>query len=166
MFHPDKVFATDQNVSNEKFTVMSEARNILLDPLQRAQYNKTGAVSNERQHPNYIITDEQMNKCIKEYKGSAREEEDIREAYMHGYGDIKYILKHVPFATAMDDSRISDVVTELLRRKVVPNAADMEKKSDQKPVRKRKKSICLEPEPEPKRTKRQLAMDAVKNSSN
>lgn len=163
LLHPDRAADTDQNVATEKFKVMSEAHNILSDPLQRAKYNETGAVSNL----NYIITDDQMNECVTEYKGSAREEEDIRDAYMHGHGDIKFILKNVPFATAMDDSRISDVVKELVRRKVVPDVADMEtKKPDQKPYQKRKKT-CLEPEPEPKRAKRQLAMDAnVKSIQN
>lgn len=51
-----------------------------------------------------------MAEFIKNYAGSERERQDIRNAYIEGGGDINYVMKNVPFVNATDKPRIIEVI--------------------------------------------------------
>lgn len=111
IMHTDRASPDERDTANEKFKSLKDAYEVLIDSKKRFQYDVTGVVMNDDvASPTYIVSDAQMAACIKNYVGSERERQDIRNAYMEGRGNITYVLKNVPFVMATDKPRIMQIV--------------------------------------------------------
>lgn len=118
--HPDRVEPEEKEAANKKFNVLKRVFNIISDPIKRAGYDETG-VANESQSA-FVIADDQLADCIKKYIGSERELQDIRQAYINGSGDLKFVFNHVPFATESEKPRIIQIATGTLSKGLVVSA--------------------------------------------
>lgn len=113
IMHPDRASHNEQeqDAANEKFKTLKEAYEILIHPEKRKEYDETGAVFDEdRSDSSYIISDDQMVKCVQKYADSQQELQDIRQAYVDGRGNINYVIKNVPFIVAADKPRVTKIV--------------------------------------------------------
>lgn len=68
IIHPDRA-----NIGDEKFTTLAKAHEILIDPVKRALYDKTGNVNiEENVCPSYIVSDDDLSNCYESYAGIFR----------------------------------------------------------------------------------------------
>lgn len=104
LIHPDRA----ENTS-DKFTALTKAHEILIDPKRRAIYDETGEVSTEEEAPAYIVSDGDLEKCRETYAGSAQEKQEIRKAFIKGKGNIAYVMRMVPFLLDCDRPRVESI---------------------------------------------------------
>lgn len=102
--HPDRAENT-----NDKFTALNKAHEILMDSKRRAIYDETGEVSTEEEAFAYIVSDEDLEKCRQNYAGSDQEKQEIRKALIKGKGNISYVMCMVPFLLDCDRPRVASI---------------------------------------------------------
>jgi DnaJ family protein C protein 9 len=66
------------------------------------------------------ITIEDIKNFEKTYRHSEEEMADLKQAYLDGDGDMKYILESVPCCTEEDQERYSDLILQWIEKDEVP----------------------------------------------
>ncbi|KAL0882493.1 hypothetical protein ABMA27_000960 [Loxostege sticticalis] len=132
--HPDRVDESEKLEATEKFKVLGSIHTILSDKNKRALYDETKSVDDDdynitvdRDWTIYWrmlfkkITDEDIRAYEKEYVGSEQEKKDIKVAYLAGKGDMDYICDHVQFARSDQESRIREILSEMIENGEIPS---------------------------------------------
>ena len=66
------------------------------------------------------VTENDINKFYKEYKGSEEEMEDVRKAWINSKGKMPDVMENVMCAEEDDEPRVRNIVRQLVQEKKAP----------------------------------------------
>ncbi|KPJ08886.1 DnaJ-like subfamily C member 9 [Papilio machaon] len=141
--HPDRVSEDEKLEATEKFKVLGAVHAILSDKEKRAIYDETKCVdeddlSFERDWSVYwrglfkTVTVEDIIAYEKKYIGSQEEKDDLKSAYLNGKGDMDYILDQYQFDRLEHESRIKEILTEMIENEEIPTYKKFTNESNKK----------------------------------
>lgn len=124
LVHPDRVEDSKKDVFTEKFKLLGKIHSILQDSDKRKIYDECGTIDEDTDIlTNWLsywrnmfkkISTEDIENYKKEYLGSDTEKYDIKKAYIASKGDMNHIFEMVPFSNCENESRIIEVVREMV----------------------------------------------------
>lgn len=110
--HPDKISLVNKEKATEKFAVLTEAYNILTDPIKRKNYDEGTEIT-----PIWSkkISEDDFDEAKMKYIGSKAEEDDIvRELNKSGNASLTHLPNNIPFMSMEDEPRIIELVKKLM----------------------------------------------------
>nr|KAG5696555.1 hypothetical protein BaRGS_030423 [Batillaria attramentaria] len=166
--HPDRVEAENKEAATRKFQTLGKVYTILSDKEKRALYDESGDVGEEddvvdqdRDWEEYwrllfpAVTVKDIQAFEEKYKGSADEMADLKTAYLEAEGDMDVIMDSVLCSTHEDEARFTKILSDLIRKKELPEFDAFVKESKQKKAARQKRAAqeAKEAEEEKKRLK-------------
>lgn len=142
--HPDRVDDEEKKEATQKFQTLGKIYALLSDKDRRAVYDETGEVDDENVAPDdkdweqywrmlfKKITIDDIKKFEDDYRDSAEELGDLKQAYVDGEGDMDYILVNVLCCTIDDEERFRKIIKGWIKKKEVPEFAKFNNESKKK----------------------------------
>lgn len=129
VFHPDRAAEHKKNEACEKFNIIHNAYSILSDPEKKQLYDSGSKVlfSNVTiaarwEHYLKPVDNNALEVARKKYRESNAEEEDIIREFKNGNGSLTHLLNTVPFMRVEDESRIVDLLRNLMVNGKIPKS--------------------------------------------
>ena len=127
IYHPDKNEDKKDPNSAAKFIELNEAYKILSDIKTRKIYDETGEYE-EIEKQNFTMkvsindfrkrfTIKNITNYEKKYRGSEEEEQDLIFYYNQNQGDLRNLIKEIPFSTNKDIKRFLEIYEKLFKMK-------------------------------------------------
>ena len=127
IYHPDKNEDKKAPNSAAKFIEINEAYKILSDIKTRKIYDETGEYE-EIEKQNFTMkvsindfrkrfTIKNITNYEKKYRGSEEEEQDLIFYYNQNQGDLRNLIKEIPFSTNKDIKRFLEIYEKLFKMK-------------------------------------------------
>ena len=150
IYHPDKNEDKKDPNSAAKFIEINEAYKILSDIKTRKIYDETGEYE-EIEKQNFTMkvsindfrkrfTIKNITNYEKKYRGSEEEEQDLIFYYNQNQGDLRNLIKEIPFSTNKDIKRFLEIYEKLFKmKKLIKNQKYEESKNKIILMRKNKK---------------------------
>ncbi|OQV17872.1 putative DnaJ-like protein subfamily C member 9 [Hypsibius exemplaris] len=131
--HPDRVADGEKETATIKFQILGKVHSVLSDKKKRDVYDETGIADDD------LISDkvsdwtkyfDSIFKTVeladiqafeKEYIGSDEEKDDIKKLYLRFKGNMNIIMEHLMFYQFDHEDRYRAVLTDLIRKKEVPD---------------------------------------------
>ena len=151
--HPDRVGSDQKDLATQKFQAISKVYSILSNKDLRAVYDESGEVGEEmvQQERDWMyywrvlfpkITEEDIKKFEKQYKGSDEELNDLKSAYIRCEGDMEGICEYVMCSTEDDETRFQKILQNAIDNNELPKF-DNFTKEDKKKKRARKEKVWV-----------------------
>jgi len=173
--HPDRVVEEDRELATRKFQCIGAIYALLSDASRRGLYDECGEVDDEndplREDKDWEeywrilfpkITQKDIEKFEKEYKGSADEKEDIKKAYLDGEGNMDHILDSVLLSTVEDEDRFRTIIDQLIKDKAVKKFKAYS--SEDKNAKKARKRAADREAKEAEKAKAEMGLDDSEDS--
>lgn len=149
--HPDRAHASDdKELSTKKFQTLSRIYCLLSDKELRAVYDETGDVGDDSSLPENRdwaeywrllfgkVTVKQISDFEKEYRGSAAEVEDLKQAYLDAKGSMGKIIDNVLCAKESDEERFRTILDKLIAEDALPKFKSYGQRSTKKQAQRKK----------------------------
>ncbi|XP_028397890.1 dnaJ homolog subfamily C member 9-like [Dendronephthya gigantea] len=149
--HPDRVDSDQKELATKKFQAISKVYSILANKELRAVYDETGEVGEEmvQQERDWMyywrvlfpkITEEDIKKFEKQYKGSDEELNDLKSAYIRCEGDMEGICEHVMCSTEDDETRFKKILQNAIDNEELPKFDNFTKEDKKKKKARKEKA--------------------------
>lgn len=120
---------TDEKKSEakERFNIIHQAYSILTDSDKKKAYDEgcdifftRATVSAQWESHLKVVVSDDFARAKKNYQNSEKEKEDIRREIVRGNGSLTHILHNVPFIRVNDESRIMEIIKQMIANGEVP----------------------------------------------
>lgn len=148
--HPDRAGSDPE--ATEKYQILNEIHGVLLNEEKRQLYDIEKYV--------YIVSDEELIKCKGNYIGSESEKNEIAMAYSMYHGDVKKVLRQIPFLRWADQERIEKIIDELIKSELIMKEEPTKKPKKKRTAKQANLDQIVGSVSEPKRTRRQQAISS------
>ncbi|PIL23930.1 transporter [Ganoderma sinense ZZ0214-1] len=160
-YHPDKHAGASEDARADaslKFQQLGFAYAVLSDEKRRGRYDLTGKTDEcadfgpgEDGWEAYFeqlfeeVTKDKLDIMKKEYQGSDKELEDLKQAYIETDGSIADFMTHIPHSTFDDEARFIVAISDLIERGDLPSLPQWQSSTkDEKAKLVRKKQAVKE----------------------
>lgn len=129
LWHPDRFAAeefseADRDLATKKFQVVGRCFSILSDIEKRKLYDETGSLDDDDMEANTNdkdwasvwrgmfkeVTKKDIEEYLRKFRGSSKEMEDVKQAYIKHKGSMSKILSTVIGADVHNEDRIREII--------------------------------------------------------
>lgn len=127
IFHPDRAAVVGIDEACLKFNIVHNAYSILSDPVKKQLYDDGSdvlfsniTVAARWEHYLKPVDLSELEAARNKYRGSKAEEVDLIRECINGNGSLTYLLNTIPFMRVEDETRIIEIVKDLMAVEKIP----------------------------------------------